>query len=245
MALRSVLGGRGTALTALVPVLVASVLLLTGCAGPSSPVRGSPSRTATPAPPTSSARPPAPATATATATDIFVSATSIELRDASGKTQSTFDYFQPASEVVAGLSQALGSAPILVNFEGYNDTPPTTRYKWDGFVLNDPLTGGMPPFSSNTWVRVSAEAVNGVRISTVDGIAVGDSAAELEARYPDTSFRHPLAGQPALHIGVGFVPLPPSDDSPGSDRTFSVELVAPDPLGPITQLTTPSPNWGA
>ncbi|TFC85947.1 hypothetical protein E3T28_15745 [Cryobacterium sinapicolor] len=178
-------------------------------------------------------------------TDIFVSATSIELRDASGKTLSTFDYFQPASEVVAGLSQALGSAPILDNFEGRNDVPPTTRYEWGGFLLNDPLTGGMPPFSSNTWVRVSSEAVNGVRISTVDGIAVGDSAADLEARYPDTSFRHPLAGQSELHIGVGFVPLPPSDDYVGSELTFSVQLFARDPLGPITQLTTPSPNWGA
>ncbi|WBM79688.1 hypothetical protein KIV56_15780 [Cryobacterium breve] len=158
---------------------------------------------------------------------------------------STFDYFQSASEVVAGLSQALGSAPIVENFEGRNDVPPTTRYQWGGFVLNDPVTGGTPPFSSNTWVRVSAEAVNGVHIGTVDGIAIGDSAAELEARYPDTSFRLPSGGQSELNIGVGFVPLPPSDDSAGSARTFSVQLLAPDPLGPITQLTTPSPNWGA
>lgn len=236
MSLRSVPGGHGTALTAL--VLVASVLLLTGCAGPSIQVVDAPSRTATPAQPTSSTRPPAPAPVTG----IFVSAESIELRDASGNRLSTFDYFQPASEVVAGLSQALGSAPILENLEGHNDVPPSTSYNWGGFVLNDPSTGGTPPYSSNTWVRVSSMAVNGVGISTVDGIAVGDSAAELEARYPDTSFRFPLGG---LNIGVGFVPLPPSDEAPGTDRTFSVQLVAPDPLGPITQLTTPSPNWGA
>lgn len=242
MTARGVPGGRGNALAKL--VLVTGVLLLTGCSGPSHPVRGTPGPTATPA---ASTRPPAQGAMSG----LVVSATSIELRDASGKPQSTFDYFQPASEVVAGLSQALGSAPILVNFEGRNDTPPTTRYKWDDFVLNDPLTGGMPPFSSNTWVRVSAEFVNGVRISTVDGIAVGDNAAELEARYPDTSDRYPLAGQPALHIGVGFVPFSPSDTYAGyeayagSELTFSVQLFAPDPLGLITQLTTPSPSWGA
>lgn len=238
MTFRRVSGGRGAALTAL--ALVASVLLLTGCAGPADPVRGTANPTATPSAPTPSERPPAPAAVT----NIFVSATSIELRDASGKTLSKFDYFQSASEVVTGLSQALGSAPIVENFKGRNDTPPTTRYQWDGFVLNDPTTGGTPPFSSNTWVRVS-EAVNGVHIGTVDGIAIGDSAAELEARYPDTSFRLPSGDQSELNIGVGFVPLPPSDDNAGSARTFSVQLLAPDPLGPITQLTTPSPNWGA
>ncbi|TFD32860.1 hypothetical protein E3T40_12340 [Cryobacterium sp. TMT1-19] len=245
---------------ALAALFLIAGLFLTGCSGPPGPVPGGES-------PTSTATPTATATAKATpglteaahpsapapVTDLLITAASIELRDASGTTLSTFDYFQPAGELVAGLSTAFGSAPISEHFEGGSEVPPGTNYTWgdilptgpesptpwDGdFVLVDGVPGGTSPHEPNTWVKVSSSAVNGVQISTVDGIAVGDDAAEIAARHPDTA--RPQGSR--FDIFVGLVPLPPLDSL--SELTFSVWLIAADPLGPITEFRSPSPNWG-
>ncbi|TFD28358.1 hypothetical protein [Cryobacterium cryoconiti] len=191
-------------------------------------------------------------------TDLYISATSIDVRDGSGETLATFDYFQPASEVVAGLSAAFGSPPITEDYLSENtEQHPGTRYSWGNtyakdsgsglnpytpgdfvFVDEDPV--GVPPYLPNTRVLVASDAVNGVHISTIDGIAVGDNAAELAARHPDTAYRSPHDG--ALDLTVGPVPLPPADWN--ADPVFSVQVRAPDPLGPITVFVAPSPNWG-
>lgn len=248
--------------TTLAAVFLGAGLFLTGCSSPSGPVLSTESPTATATAPPPAPAPPGPTEVArrsdpAIATDVYISATSIEVRDASGETLATFDYFQPASEVVAGLSTAFGGAPLTEAFESPNmHQPPGTSYTWDhafpedpgtdralseggDFVLIDGDTAGTPPFYSNTSVLVSAEAVNGIHISTVDGIAVGDNTAEIAARYPYTA--GPQGSR--LDIFVGFVPLPPSDETP--NPTFSVWLIAADPLGPITEFRTPSSNWGA
>lgn len=234
-------------------------LFLTGCSGPPGSALGgeSPTATAT-APPTATATAtPGPIeavlpSAPAPVTDLLITATSIELRDASGTTLSTFDYFQPAGELVAGLSTAFGSAPISEHYEGNSEVPPGTRYIWadvrptdpdsptprGDFALMDGEPSGTPPHVPNTWVKVSSSAVNDVHVSTVDGIAVGDDAAEIAARYPDTA--RPQGTR--LDILVGPVPLLPLDSVSG--LTFSVWLLAADPLGPITEFRAPSPNWG-
>ena len=57
-------------------------------------------------------------------------------------------------------------------------------------------------------------------------------------------------GTRSMFERAGFVPLPPSDAYPGyeayegSQLTFSVQLSAPDLLGPITTFRAPSANWG-
>lgn len=254
MTVHGVSDGFGKTLAAL---FLGSGLFLTGCSGPSGPVpateRGATATapaTATPGP-AEAARPSAPATVT----DVYISTTSIEVRDASGETLATFDYFQPARELVAGLTTAFGSAPLTETIESNH---PGTSYTWGQFTPGDPGTGqalstrrdfvlndeeqaAAPPFYPNTFVVVSAEAVNGIHISTVDGIAVGDNATEIAARYPDTS---QLWGT-HLDIDVDLVPLPPAAEGPpGSGRTLSVRLRAPD-AGLITGLVAPSPNVGA
>ena len=119
-------------------------------------------------------------------------------------------------------------------------TGPESPTPWDGdFILVDGEPGGASPHEPNTWVKVSSSAVNGVHIRTVDGIAVGDDAAEIAAIHPDTA--RPHGGR--LDIFVGLVPLPPLDSL--TEPAFSVWLIAADPLGPISEFRSPSPNWGA
>ncbi|TFB54515.1 MULTISPECIES: hypothetical protein [unclassified Cryobacterium] len=241
--------GVGAVLSAL--LLAFGAVLLTGCSGLAVPIPRTPSPTAMPtaAPtPTQSVSPPDPAEVT----DIFLSATSIELRDASGNALSTFDYFQPASELVPALSLALGSAPIFDTLG--DERHPRITYSWADFVVQDwdrDWDSPNAPRCPNTTFAVSAETVNGVHIGTVDGIAVGDNAAELEAQYPDSSWNISSLGQPTddplqLRIVVGHVSLPPcTPSSDRQDRTLSVVLIADDPLGPITHFYVPSVDSGA
>ena len=240
-------GVGGTVRSAL--VLVVGAVLLTACSGPVAPIPRTLSPTAMPT--TATATESAPPVA-ARVTDLVLSATSIEFRDASGTAQSTFDYFQPPYKLVSALSLALGSAPTESTW-GEDDKHRGITHAWGDFALlnYDPVVGGETLNCPNSSFSVAADAVNGVRISTVDGIAVGDNAAKIAARYPDTSWRSAPLGEPAgepveLHIGVGHVSLPPCEAARGnSDRTYSVRLDAPDPLGPITEFWVPSADWGA
>ncbi|TFD28359.1 hypothetical protein [Cryobacterium cryoconiti] len=231
-------------------VLVVGAVFLTACSGPAAPIPRTPSPTATPETATATATESAPPAA-ARVTDLVLSSTSIEFRDASGTAQSTFDYFQPPDELVSALTLALGSAPTESTW-GEDDNHPGVTYAWDDFAIHDfdRVVNGETLNCPSSSFGVETEALNGVRIRTVDGIAVGDNAAEIAARYPDTSWRSAPLGDPKgepveLHIGVGHVSLPPCEAARGnSDRTYSVRLDAPDPLGPITRFWGPSADWG-
>lgn len=243
MTVRCVSGGHRQALAAL--VLAVGVVLLTGCSGQAGPPPGTFSPTATT---TTESAPPA----AAKVANLILSSTSIKFRDASGKALSSFDYFQPPDELVSALTMALGSAPIVSTW-GEDEKHSGITHAWGDFALHDfnRVADGERRNCPNSTFSVLAEAVNGVHISTVDGIAVGDNAAELESRYPDSSWHSAPLGDPQgepveLHIAVGHVSLTPCEESGGnSDRTYSVRLDAPDPLGPITGFGVPSVDSGA
>ncbi|MCI4659321.1 hypothetical protein [Cryobacterium zhongshanensis] len=243
MTVRGALSGNRDVLAVL--VLTVGVVLLTGCSGQAGPPSATISPLATTT--TESAQP-----AAAKVTNLVLSATSIELQNASGTSVSTFDYFQPPDELVSALTTALGSTP-LVGAWGEDDKHSGITYTWGDFALRDSnrVADGETRNCPNSSFSVAAETVNGIHISTVDGIAVGDNAAELRARYPDSSWTNAPADEPQgdsveLHIAVGQVTLPPCEESGGnSDRTYSVRLDATDPLGPITGIWGPSADWGA
>lgn len=238
MSVHGVSGRRGAVCAALVLV---STVLLAGCSGQTGAVPGSLSPTAAESAPS----------AAATVTDIILGATSTEFRDAAGATVSTFDSFQPPAELVSALSTALGSAPTESPWG--DDTRPGTTYTWGDFALHDydRVAGGETLNCPTSSFSALTDSVNGVHLSTVDGITVGDDAAELEARYPDTSWRSAPLDDPQgeaveLHISVGHVSLPPCEDANGNaDRTYAVLLDAPDPLGRVTGFWGPAVDSGA
>ena len=97
-------------------VMLAAAITLTGCipeAGPSA----SPSPSATDAA-TSAPTPEAPVAAS-----VAISAEAIAVLDADGLTIVGFDYFQPTAEVVAGLTEYLGT-PVDSPNPGAIESPP-------------------------------------------------------------------------------------------------------------------------
>jgi hypothetical protein len=241
-------------LSRLIPAAAAAALLLSGCAAgqqPAEPVEpavttapAEPSPTPTP---TSSAAPEADPEQQAEADAVLVTAESITVLADDGTLLAAFDYFQPTEQVVDGLTAAFGLTPASERFEGgEGHATPSTVWDWDGFHLNDTDYAGNPPFYPNHWVRVLENDVNGVQIETVDGVRVGDDAAAIEARYPDTSSRITAGNEPErLDVHLGAVPLPKVGENSDGNYEFSVWLIAEDPNGSISEYRTPSPNFGA
>jgi hypothetical protein len=215
----------------------ASITMLAGCVpssapdGPNPPGTGS-SSSSQPAPtPT-----PAP-TDDSRVTEIFITAEVIEFHSSDGAVVTTFDYFQPTQEVVDGLTEAFGTEPMVEQYQGNHAAG--TRHSWEGFSLQEP-DFVEPPYYPEQWVLVTAESAHGVDVRTIDGIAVGDPAPELEAAYLGSSKRVIAADKPErLDVFVGTVPLP------DPERTFSVFVSADDPAGAVTNFRAPSPNFGA
>lgn len=244
--------GKRWAFVALVAI---TVPLLAGCTASSMNATPSPTKSpstaptktpATPSPAPSTEAAPVPSDSASGAGEVVVTAAAIEVRDVNGDLVASYDYFQPTSDVVAGLTTAFGREATASRKAGGNHTPPSTLHEWGGFQLVDTDTPGSPPYSSNHWVIVSSAAENGVDIRTVGGIAVGDNAAALEAAHAETSDRLTVTGLPErLDIYVGQVPLPEMTPGSGEALTFSVWLIAPDPAGAITEFRAPSPNFGA
>jgi len=224
-------------------VLVAGGVLLTGCSGASDSTAGAsnPAPTTTVQPTTTSVPSPGPPVVK----DLVLDSASIELRDVSGEAVATFDYAQPASEVLPALSAALGGTPISGTWG--DERHPYLSYTWGDLVLRDYDRDNWPGELNcpNSSFQVSAEAVNGVRISTVDDIAVGDNAAELDAQYPNSSRLTSGPEGEELRFSLDEVDVPFCSSAGGSGWTASVILVAEDPLGPITYFTTPSVDSGA
>lgn len=237
----------------LVALLLVAALALTGCTAqePASPTattgaegpltRPKPSQT----PKSTPVSPPAPEGADVR--DVVVTATAIEVRDENGELVASYDYFQPTEEVVAGLSSAFGAAPVSSPYPGGNHDGPGTNHEWGGFRLVDTDAPGQAPHFSNHHVSVATQLEGGVRISTTDGIMVGDDATALEAAHPETSMRSTVIGQPErTDIFVGHAPLPNLENGPASvPLTFSVWLIAFDPDAGVSEFRAPSPNFGA
>lgn len=233
----------------IVAVAVFAVMAFTACATQSGADVPAPQPSASAdatAGATASASTPSPSAHAAGAKAVVVTATTIEVRGDSDDLIASYDYFQPTDEVVSGLTAAFGGEPVTAPYEGESHLTPGVTHSWGGFTLVDTDYPGRAPYEGNHHVLVSSATENGVQITTVDGIAVGDSAAALEASNPDSSERVTAGGLPErLDVMVGSTLLP-ADDTGAHDATaaFRVWVIAADSAGTVTEIRSPSPNFG-
>jgi len=228
------------------PALVAGLLLLVGCApqaaapsaSPTTPAAASSTPTATPEP---------------VASRVVIGADTVEILAEDDTVIASSRYFDPASSLVAALTDAFGADPVVSADPGGNETAPGTRYTWGGVAVVERDIEQSEPYEPATIVYVESAEESGVRVEAVGGYAVGEDtdavAAEVsaaEGATPEDVQRYSLSdGTPAVFIRADVTPIPPSGDDVGTgSRSWAVGVIGSD-AGPIQRLVAPSPNWGA
>ena len=158
--------------------------------------------------------------------------------DDQGSATWSHTYFDPADIVVQSLSTALGTPDVYEWEPGLEDFGGTC-YDWTGLRVGDPNGPSFKPNPPEFFVQVTAAELSGIASTTVDGIQVGDSAPEIEARYPDSSRRIAVGDEPErLDAYLGAVEFPPADS--GEPRRYTVWITASDPESTITEFRSPS-----
>lgn len=152
----------------------------------------------------------------------------------------SFDYFQDPAGVIAALSLYFASSPTsqgvydgLPGYEKY-EAEPFTRYTWEGFALDDVDWESDGVYYESYRVKATAHSINGVTITTVDGISVGDDADAIAERYGVEALN--FADGSRYYLGIGEVPLPPMENV--GPLSYRVSIVG-DAGGAVTSITAP------
>lgn len=217
-------------------------MALTGCAGEGSAgTAASPepsqtsvaSPTATPVP----TETPAPAAA-ATVTGIVVTPEAMQVTS-SDESVVSFSYFDPIEDVVAALTAAFGVDPVVDREYPTVEPGPQTRYDWPGLRIVDEDWPATAPLDSNYYVVLEAPELNGVSLTTIDGIQIGDSALALADQYP-----HTVTDEDSFTVFVGGVAIPRSDANPRDNSSISVWVSTDNPERTITSISSPAEDYG-
>lgn len=172
---------------------------------------------------------------------LFIDAQHIAVMSTSGEPMGSFDYFQDPADVIAALSEYFDASPTsqgvydgLPGYEKYEGEP-FTRYSWEGFALDDVDWETDGVYYENYRVEVTAHSINGVTITTVDGISVGDDADAIAEKYGVTALD--FANGSRYYLGIGEVPLPPMVNT--DPLSYGISVVG-DAGGAITSISAPS-----
>lgn len=225
---------------------VAATLTLSACV-PGASAGGSP--TPTPSP-TIAAEPTPTPTPEPVAAAITVSAEAIAVLDERDATLASFDYFTPAADVVAGLSEYLG-APVSSPHPGGGESAPGTVHEWGGLRITDPdEPAAAAPYSVDYWVNVTGPDANGLPVGAPAGVGspagvhVGDPFTSVTLLDESVAEWTDADGRPRAFTRVGLVPLPPGGGEYGDSPSFGILVTGFTDDDAVTDLRAPSPNWG-
>ena len=221
-----------------------TLLVLSGCAAVASPDgKSTPStslsangqgQSPTPTESTAPAAPAAPAS-------IVISVSSIQIRDSSRRIVSDHDYFTPAADVVAILSDAIGTEPTVAHYDSHADSPAGTSFDWDGFALRDDEWTAEAPYYSDFHIFSTVATAGGLSVETTNGVSVGDSMSSVSGIHS----AHTEFATSGL-VSLEWTELPPFPDGYGVDvvPAISVLVVDSDESGAVTRIIAPVANWG-
>jgi hypothetical protein len=174
-------------------ITLSAVMLLAGCA----PITGA---EPTPSEPPSERATPTPSpTIEPALTSIRIGPLSVVAADQNGDVLGEFTYDTPAPMVVEAFTEWFGFEPTPheIRRGEATDAFAGTVYDWEGFTIawrggwdDDPTSGrDAKPELLLISASSSASTVRDVSIATIDRIAVGQDAIDLEAQHPDSSER--------------------------------------------------------
>jgi len=183
---------------------------------------------------------PTPSDTAVRVTGVELSAETMDLTSSDGSSVS-LTYFDPIDSVVATLSAAFGSAPVVDDVTPTVEPGPQTTYTWPGVLIVDADWPATMPLDSNFYVNITAPEINGVSLGTTGDIQVGDSAFPLEAQYPNSA-----SGSSWEELTVYFatVEVPRSDTNQHDGSSISVLVNTDNPAGVITSISAPASNYG-
>ncbi|MGK9148658.1 hypothetical protein KXS11_13605 [Plantibacter flavus] len=227
------------------PALVAGLVLITGCTPQSAaPDAGSSAPTA------SETRTPTP-TPEPVVSRVVIGAEGVDFVAEDDTVLTSVRYFDPTADLVAALSDALGTEPVVSADPGAIETAPGTRYTWGGLSVTAREIDQSEPYDPATLVNAESAEEAGIRIEAVGGFAVGDGSETVadaisgaEGATAEDVQRYVLSdGTPALFIRADVTPIPETDNGTGN-RSWAVGIVGT-PSAQIDRIVAPSPNWGA
>ncbi|SIN85099.1 hypothetical protein SAMN05443544_1355 [Agromyces cerinus subsp. cerinus] len=170
--------------------------------------------------------------------------------DADGGVLASFDYFQPTTEVVAGLTEYLGE-PVDTPNPGSIESSPGVDHEWGGLRLYDTDTPGTPPEIPNHSVFVTGPTAGPLPIGTAAGVGapsglhVGDPGTSVTVGIESAGeYTNPTTGRTVVLSRVGLIELPPHPAAPTEPRNFAVIVHSYTDTGLIEQLIAPSANFG-
>lgn len=183
------------------------------------------------------------------AASVTISADSIAVLDDEGGTLASFDYFQPAAEVVSGLGEFLG-ASVDSPYPGGTEMPPGTNHEWGGLRLVDTDAPVAAPYYGDFWVIVTTADANGLPIGTPpgvgasDGVHVGDAVSSVTiGAEPGYTSADSTNGRPFTNFRIGLIALPPGGEY-GDDPSLGVTVVGYTDTDTVDRLIAPARNWG-
>ncbi|MGG7464484.1 hypothetical protein [Plantibacter sp. YIM 135347] len=220
------------------PAIIAGLALLTGCAPQAAAPSASPTKTA--AAPSAT---PTPTPADAVASRVVVHSQTVDVVAEDGSTIASVRYFDPATDMVAALTKAFKAEPVVSADPGAIETPPGTRYTWGGFAIVDRDIEQSDPYFPAINLYAETADVNGVRIETVGGFAVGDDVETVAAAASDKVSRYTMGdGTHSVNIRVDRFDIPPVGDKPEA-RSWGVVLLG-EANGSVTRIVAPSGDFG-
>lgn len=193
-----------------------------------SPTTQSPTATESPAP--------------AAAASIVLSVAAIQIADGSGAVMSEHGYFESTAEVVAALTDALGTQPIVSSYDGHGDSPSGTSYDWGGFEIRDGEWPTEAPYYPEFSVFLTAATVGGLAFSTSDGVSVGDSLSAVAAAHP----AHVQSYEDGP-VELEWTELPKFPEGNGVEivPALSVRVLDSESNDIVSRIIAPAMNWGA
>ncbi|MFM2352684.1 MAG: hypothetical protein RLZZ608_90 [Actinomycetota bacterium] len=216
----------------LLAVSLLATLCLTGCAGPAPEAATSPTATPSTTPtPTPTPEDPVPA-------DLVVRGLGVELYDSEGELVGSFIWSDETTTALSVLELAFGPAPAP-GFQAGDGThiADFDTYDFGGIVYGTAagLTKPRTEYFLPSWVQVSTGSpINGVSISTIEGLHVGSPLADVLALSPDPALTDPRP------LGTSYL-IDPVDPILAADPEQSTDMVSlvVDEAGAVVLIDAP------
>ena len=158
-----------------------------------------------------------------------------------------FSYFLPTAGTVDALTAVFGEEPTVGILDAGIESYPGVTYTWPGIEIIDSDFPSDPVYEPEYRVSVTSAELNGVLLTTVGGVQVGDSTSDLESSFPGEASRSVVnGGAERLDVMLGTIDLPQEASYPANEpqRTFSVWVSTTDPAGSVDTIAAPWPNFG-